>query len=257
MEFRNLAVEKRGGLAIVRMNRPQALNALNRETILELEQALQDVNGDAAVRVVILTGEGKAFVAGADIAEMKDMQPVQAREFARLGQRVLNYLESMEKPVIAAVNGFAFGGGCELALACDIRVASANAKLGQPELKLGVIPGFAGTQRLSRLIGVARAKEMIFTGDPVDAQTALSFGLVNKVTAPEELLSTCEAMAQKMIAMGPTALRLAKTVVNRGLDSNFATGSSYEMEAFGMSFSTGEPKEGMSAFLEKRPPKWS
>lgn len=256
MEFTNLIVERENGVAIVKMNRPQALNSLNRETLLELEKGMHELSDDPSVKVIILTGEGKAFVAGADISEMMGLSAVQAREFARLGQRVLSYIENLEKPVIAAVNGFALGGGCELALACDLRVASDKVKIGQPELNLGVIPGFAGTQRLSRLIGVGRAKEMIYLGDPVDAQTALAYGLVNKVTTPEELLPTCRAMAQKMIGKGPIALHLAKTVINRGLDSNFTTGSSYEMEAFGMSFASGEPREGMSAFLEKRKPNW-
>jgi len=256
MEFKNLLLEIEEGIALLKFNRPQFLNALNSETILELEEAMHQLSENFKVRVIILTGEGKAFIAGADISEMKDMAPMEARAFAQRGQRVLNYIENLEKPVIAAINGFALGGGCELALACDLRVASDKAKIGQPELNLGVIPGFAGTQRLSRLIGVGRAKEMIYLGDPIDAQTALSYGLVNKVTTSEELIPVCKEMAKKMLAKGPFSLKLAKTVINRGLDSNFTTGSSYEMEAFGMSFSTGEPKEGMTAFLEKRPPKW-
>ena len=177
-------------------------------------------------------------------------------EYSQLGQRVLNYIENMEKPVIAAVNGFALGSGCELAMACDIRIASDKAKFGQPELKLGVIPGHAGTQRLVRLVGLGKAKELIFTGDIIDAQEALRIGLINKVVPPEELMNEVHKVAQKMLEMGPIAMKLAKTVINRGFDSNFTTASSYESEAFSICFSTSESKEGIQAFLEKRKPKW-
>ena len=256
MELKNLSLQKDGSVAILKINRPQALNALNTETILELERAVDELNKDDSVRVVIVSGEGKSFVAGADIAEMRNMDALQARAFAQTGQRVLAKLENMEKPVIAAINGYALGGGCELALACDIRIASEKAKLGQPEVGLGVIPGFAGTQRFARLCGISVAKEMIFTGDLIDARAALEIGLVNRVVADEALMSEALAVAKKIASKGPLAVKLAKTVINRGLDTNFQTGASYEAEAFGVCFSTSEPKEGMTAFLEKRPPKW-
>jgi len=257
MEFKNILVEIKEKVGIVKMNRPEALNALNTETLLELSKAMHNLSFENEnVRVIILTGEGKAFVAGADIAEMKDLLPLQAREFSQLGQRVFHFIATQEKPVIAAVNGFALGGGCELALACDIRIASDKAKLGQPEVNLGVIPGFAGTQRLSRLVGVSKAKEMIFTGDTIDAQTALSIGLVNQVVPADQLISVCLELANKIASKGPTAVKLAKTVINQGIQANLSTGSAYEKEAFGLCFATGEPKEGMSAFLEKRKPNW-
>ena len=256
MEYENLIVEIEKGIAGVRINRPP-VNAVNADLALELERAMHNLNDDAAVRVIIITGEGKAFVAGADIAAMSKFNSLQAREFGKLGCRVLSYIENMEKPVIAAVNGYALGGGCEIAMACDLRIASTKAVFGQPELKLGLIPGWAGTQRMSRILGIGKAKELIFTGDSIDAQEALRIGLVNRVVSPEELMEETKKLAQKMLQMGPTALRLAKTVINRGLDSNFTTASSYESEAFGVCFSTPEAKEGMEAFLEKRKPEWS
>lgn len=257
MEFKNIITEIKDKVAIVKMNRPDALNALNTETLHELNCAMHTLSFDNKdVRVIILTGEGKAFVAGADIGEMKDMSSLKAREFSQLGQRVFHFIATQEKPIIAAVNGFALGGGCELALACDILIASDKTKLGQPEVNLGIIPGFAGTQRLSRLLGLAKAKEMIFTGDMVDAQTALSIGLVNQVVPADQLMNVCLELANKIASKGPVAVKLAKTVINRGIQADLATGSAYEAEAFGLCFSTGEPKEGMSAFLEKRKPNW-
>jgi enoyl-CoA hydratase len=257
MSYQNILLEKKGKVAILKINRPNALNALNTATIVELEKGIKELDEDQEIKVIILTGEGKAFVAGADIAEMKDMTALQAREFSKLGQKVFASLENLEKPVIAAVNGFALGGGCELALACDFRIASDKAKLGQPEVNLGVIPGFAGTQRLSRIVGTAIAKELIFTGDMIDAQIAFSIGLVNKVFPAEELMPKVMEIAEKIASKGPIAVKLAKTAINKGIETDLATGSSYEMEAFGICFSTGEPKEGMGAFLEKRKPSWS
>jgi enoyl-CoA hydratase len=257
MDFKNIVVEIKEKVGIIKMNRPEALNALNTETLHELSKAMHDLCFENEnVRVIIITGEGKAFVAGADIAEMKDMSAMEARKFSELGQRVFHFIATQEKPVIASVNGFALGGGCELALACDIRIASDKAKIGQPEVNLGVIPGFAGTQRLSRLVGTAKAKEMIFTGDMIDAQTALSIGLVNQVVPADQLMSVCLELANKIASKGPTAVKLAKTVINRGIQADLSTGSAYEKEAFGLCFATGEPKEGMSAFLEKRKPNW-
>ncbi|MFQ6003015.1 MAG: enoyl-CoA hydratase-related protein [Candidatus Zixiibacteriota bacterium] len=258
MKFRNIIVEIKEKVGIVKINRPDALNALNTETLSELRKAMHNLSFDnETVRVIILTGEGKAFVAGADISQMKDMSAFEAREFSRLGQKVFSFIASQEKPVIAAINGFALGGGCELALACDIRIASDKAQLGQPEVKLGVIPGFAGTQRLSRLVGIAKAKELIFTADIIDAQTAHSMGLVNQVVPADQLMPTCMEIANKIASKGPTAIKLAKTVINKGIQADLSTASAYEAEAFGLCFSTGEPKEGMTAFLEKRKPNWS
>jgi enoyl-CoA hydratase len=257
MDFKNILVEIKDKIGIIKINRPDALNALNTETLLELSKAMHNLSFENEnIRVIILTGEGKAFVAGADIAQMKDMPVLKAREFSQLGQRVFHFIATQEKPVIAAVNGFALGGGCELALACDIRVASDKAKLGQPEVSLGVIPGFAGTWRLSRLVGVAKAKEMIFTGDMIDAQAALSIGLVNQVVPADQLMTVCLDLATKIASKGPDAVRLAKSVINKAIQSDSSTGGYYESAAFGLCFATGEAKEGMSAFLEKRKPNW-
>ena len=257
MNYKNILVEMVDQIGIIKINRPQALNALNIETIHELNDIVHQWSREDDIKVIIITGEGKSFVAGADIAEMKDMTRQQAIDFSEMGQRVFSLIESQEKPVIAAVNGFALGGGCELAMACDIRIASDKAKLGQPEVNLGVIPGFAGTQRLARMVGTAKAKELIFTADMIDAQTALSIGLVNQVVPLENLMNAVMEMAKKIASKGPAAIKLAKRVISRGIETDFATGSSFEVNAFGECFASGEAKEGMSAFLEKRPPKWS
>ena len=256
MEFRNILVEIKDKVGIVKMNRPDAMNALNTETLQELSKAISDLNESDQVRVIIITGEGKAFVAGADIAEMKDMSRDEAQVFSQGGQKVFDLIAKTEKPVIAAINGFALGGGCELALTCDIRIASDKAKLGQPEVNLGVIPGFAGTQRLSRLVGAAKAKEMIFTGDIVDAQTAHSIGLVNQVVPADQLMNVCMEMANKIASKGPTAIKLAKQVIDEGIGATFEVGSAGERNGFAECFASGEAKEGMTAFLEKRKPNW-
>jgi enoyl-CoA hydratase len=257
MAYKYILVEKSEKVGLVKINRPDVYNAVNVEAILELEHAMQDFDKDNEIRVIIVTGEGKAFVSGSDISRLAEMDSIQAREYSQVGQRVLSFIENMEKPVLAAVNGFALGSGCELAMACDIRIASEKAKFGQPEVKLGLIPGHAGTQRLARLVGVAKAKEMIFTGDVVDAAEALRIGLVNKVVAPEVLMDEAKSMAKKIIDVGPTAVRIAKTVINRGIDANLTTANAVETEAFSILFSTDEAKEGMKAFLEKRKPKWA
>jgi enoyl-CoA hydratase len=256
MEFKNLVIEIKEKVGMVKINRPQAMNALNRETLQELDKAFTHLGESEQVKVIIITGEGKAFVAGADIAEMKDMTADQSAEFSKFGQSVLGRISGIEKPVIAAVNGFALGGGCELALACDIRIASEKAKLGQPEVNLGVIPGFAGTQRLPRLVGVPKAKELIFTGDMIDAQTALSVGLVNQVVPADQLMDVCLEMANKIASKGPVAVKLAKKVIDQGIEARLDQGSAYETRDFGECFASGEAKEGMSAFLEKRKPNW-
>jgi enoyl-CoA hydratase len=253
MEFDNLLIEKSDGVATVTVNRPKALNALNEETLRELLCCFQGLENNTEVKAVILTGAGeKAFVAGADIAFMKDLEAVAAREFALLGQKVMNTIEQLAKPVIAAVNGFALGGGCELALACDIRLASANARFGQPEVNLGVIPGFAGTQRLPRLVGKGRAKEILFTGDMVAADEAFRIGLVNRVTSPEELLPAARKLAQKIAGKGQVAIALCKDAVNNGLEMESDKACRYEADQFALCFATADQKEGMSAFLEKR-----
>jgi len=257
VNYKNILTEIRDNIGIIKINRPQQLNALNIQTIHELNDLIHLWSKDDKIKVIIITGEGKSFVAGADIAEMKDMTKQQAIDFSEMGQKVFSLIESQEKPVIACVNGFALGGGCELAMACDIKVASDKAKFGQPEVNLGVIPGFAGTQRLARMVGTAKAKELILTGEIIDAQTALSIGLVNQVVPHDNLLDQTFKMAQKIASKGPTAVRLAKKVISRGIETDFATGSSFEVEAFGECFASGEAKEGMSAFLEKRKPEWS
>ncbi|MCK4427357.1 MAG: enoyl-CoA hydratase/isomerase family protein [candidate division Zixibacteria bacterium] len=260
MEFKNILVEIKDKVGIIKMNRPNAMNALNTETLQELSEAISGLNESGQVRVIIITGEGKAFVAGADIAEMKDMSRDEAQAFSQKGQNVFDLIAKSEKPVIAAVNGFALGGGCELALACDIRIASDKAKLGQPEVNLGVIPGFAGTQRLSRLVGAAKAKEMIFTGDMIDAQTAHSIGLVNQVVPVDQLMNVCMELANKIASKGPTAIKLAKQVIDEGIGATFEVGSAREgreRNGFAECFASGEAKEGMTAFLEKKKPNWS
>ena len=257
MDYKNLIVETIKKIGIVKINRPEVLNAVNIETILELEKAMHEFDDNEDILVIIITGEGKSFVSGSDISKLAQLDALQAREYSQIGQRVLSFIENMEKPVIAAVNGYALGSGCELAMACDIRIASEKAKFGQPEVKLGIIPGHAGTQRLARLVGISIAKELIFTGDIIDAQEALRIGLVNKVVEQESLLEEVNNIANKIVAVGPTAVRLAKTVINRGIDTNLTTASSYETEAFSVVFSTEEAREGIRAFLEKRKPNWN
>jgi enoyl-CoA hydratase len=254
--FKNIVLEIKEEVRIVKMNRPTAMNALNGETLDDLKRAFTHLGESDQVKVIIITGEGKAFVAGADIAEMKDMSPQQAAEFSKSGQGVFDLIARTGRPVIAAVNGFALGGGCELAMACDIRIASDRAKLGQPEVNLGIIPGFAGTQRLSRLVGRAKAKELIFTADMVDAQTALSIGLVNQVVPAEKLMDVCMEMANKIASKGPVAVKLAKKVINDGIETCLEEGSAHETREFAQCFASGEAKEGMSAFLEKRKASW-
>lgn len=257
MPYKYIMVEIADKIGILKVNRPEVLNAVNTETILEIESAMKEFNDNEDVRVIIITGEGKSFVSGSDISRLAQMDSLAAREYSQIGQRVLSYIENMEKPVIAAVNGYALGSGCEIAMACDIRIASEKAKFGQPEVKLGLIPGHAGTQRLARLVGIGKAKELIFTGDLIDAQEAYRIGLVNKVVPAENLLEETKNIAKKIIDnAGPNAVKIAKTVLNRGVDSNLQTANSYETEAFSILFSTEEAKEGMKAFLEKRKPNW-
>lgn len=253
MEERVVLLEKQEHIAVVTINRPKALNALNTALLAELDTVLEHVECDEDIYVVIVTGAGdKAFVAGADIVEMKDMTPVTARPFSKLGHKVFRRLELMEKPVIAAVNGFTLGGGCELALACDIRIASEKARFGQPEVGLGITPGFGGTQRLARTVGIPKAKELLYTARTIKADEALTIGLVNKVVAHEELMNEVQAMAATIAANAPVAVRFCKAAVNRGMQTDMDTAVAMEQELFSQCFATEDQKEGMTAFVEKR-----
>jgi enoyl-CoA hydratase len=255
MSSDTVLVEIADYLATVTINRPRALNTLNMETLDDLSHAVHELAEQEEVRVIILTGSGnKAFCAGADIAMMHAMQPVEARELAIKGQRIFRDLETCSKPVIAAVNGYALGGGCELAMSCDIRVAASDARFGQPEISIGTIPGFGGTQRLSRLIGKSRALEMLLTGDMIDAEEALRIGLVNRVAPKENLMQEARHLAEKISQKPGYAIALCKESVNTGLDMNLVQGCALEAQLFGLSFATQDQKEGMAAFLEKRPP---
>lgn len=254
MKFDNLLIDMRDKVALVTINRPKVLNALNGPTLEDLVQAFTALEEDRQVKAVVLTGAGnKAFVAGGDISFMQNLKPVAARNFALYGVRILNFIENFSKPVVAAINGFALGGGCELAMACDLRIAAETARFGQPEVNLGVIPGFSGTQRLPRLVGKGRAKELLYTGDSIDAAEAWRIGLVNKVVAPDQLLSSSMEMASKIAAKSPTALRLCKDAVNHGMEMALEQASIYEIDLFALTFSTRDQAEGMTAFLEKRP----
>ena len=249
-------VTKEGAVATVSINRPDALNALNDEVLAELEKTITELDADREVLVVVVTGEGKAFVAGADIAAMAEMDGAQARAFAENGQRVFGALERAHFITIAAVNGFALGGGMELALACDIRLASTRAKMGQPEVGLGVTPGFGGTQRLPKLVGPGKAMYLLTTGEQIDGARALELGLVNAVFEPEELLPKVMELAEAVAKKGPTSLAMVKKAAHDGLTLTVEEGCKLEAELFGKCFEGGEGNEGMKAFLEKRAPKW-
>ncbi len=253
MTYENILLEKKNAIAYVAVNRPKVLNALNVATMAELGVAFEEIKSDAAIRVAILTGAGeKAFVAGADIGELAKLDAASGKEFARRGQAVFDVIEKLGKPVIACINGFALGGGCELALACTMRLASENAKLGQPEVKLGMIPGYGGTQRLARLVGKGRAMQMVLSGETITAQEAHRMGLVNEVTAAAELVPRAEAIAAKIIANAPLAVRYAMEAVNQGMEMTLAEGLKLEADLFGACCSTEDQKEGTAAFLEKR-----
>jgi enoyl-CoA hydratase len=257
MDFQNLLVAKHDAVAIVTVNRPDKLNALDDRTMAELDAAFSELGADEAVRGVLLTGAGeKAFVAGADIGELAGESPVGGKERSIRGQRVLDRIENLGKPVVAAVGGFALGGGCELALACHLRVASENARLGTPEVKLGIMCGYGGTQRLARLVGKGRALEMLLTGEMVDAPEALRIGLVNRVVSRPTLLPEAEGLLRKMIANGPLSLRFTLEAVNAGLEIPLAEAQYLEATLFGLICTTADMKEGTKAFLEKRPAKF-
>lgn len=254
--YETIKYEVNGAIATVTINRPKAMNALNSQVLDELLAVYDEIEADPAVLVTILTGEGKAFVAGADIAEMSKLNAVEARAFAKKGHAVMNRIESIEKPTIAAVNGFALGGGCELSMACDIRIASSKAKFGQPEVGLGLIPGFGGNIRLPRLVGKGNAKYLIYSADMIGAEDAYRMGLVQQIAEPEELIAAAEKMAAKIAAQAPIAVSVAKDVINNGYDVDQKSGSAYEVNAFSLIFDSEDMKEGTAAFLEKRKAEW-
>ncbi len=255
MAYKNILFEVKESITYVTINRPQVLNALNIETVKELSEVFSAIEKDEKVASVILTGAGeKAFVAGADINELAKLDALGGRDFSLNGQRVFNQIENLSKPVIAAINGFALGGGCELALASTLRVAAETAKFGQPEVNLGIIPGYAGTQRLARLVGKGRALEMVLTGNMVSAEEAYRIGLVNKVAPLSELLNEAKKLAEIIMSKGPVAIRLAMVAINQGLQMSLEQGLQMEASLFGLTCATDDMKEGTSAFLEKRKP---
>jgi len=253
----NVRTETRDQILIVTIDRPKVLNALNAQTVEEIGRVFAEARGDEAVRAVIVTGGGeKAFVAGADINELARQSPISGKETSERGQFILSQIERFPKPVIAAINGFALGGGCELALACHIRIASEKAQIGLPEVSLGIIPGYGGTQRMARLLGKGKALELICTGDRIGALEAEKIGLVNKVVAPEALMATAEEMAKKIASRSPVAVRAAIEAVNVGSEMGFEEGQFLEATLFGLLCASEDMKEGMAAFLEKRPAKF-
>lgn len=257
MSYKNLLYEKENGIGIVTINRPQSLNALNGEVYTELYEVFQEIEDDQDLHVVVLTGSGeRAFVAGADIPEMQPQSSLEISSLMDSSRKAFDRIYTLSKPVIAAINGFALGGGCELAMCCDLRIASENAKFGQPEINLGIIPGAGGTQRLARLVGMTRAKELIYTGDMVDANTAFMMGLVNKVVPPGSLMTEAKELARKMLSKSSIALSLAKKAINSGADMSLPSGLDLEAQCFARCFATEDQKEGMKAFMEKRKPQF-
>lgn len=247
----SIILEIQDSIGVITINRPKALNALNSEVLKELEETIDSLSVDENVNVVVITGEGKSFVAGADIGEMKDLSPMEAKEFSLLGNRVFSKIENMPKPVIAAINGFALGGGCELASCCDIRIASEKALIGFPETGLCITPGFGGTQRFPRIVGIGKAKEMIFTGAKIGGEEAVAIGFANKVVPVGEALNEALNMAKKIARNGAVAVRQAKDAVNMGMQVDMSTAVRIEAEAFGTCFSTDAQTEAMTKFLEK------
>ncbi len=257
MIYKNLLLEIRDNIAQLTINRPKALNCLNPQTLVELSQMFAELQKNPEIKAIILTGAGeKAFVAGGDVAAMQPLGPLEARQVAQQAQQLFNDIEYGDKVVIAAVNGYALGGGCELAMACDIRIAADSAKLGQPEINLGIIPGWAGTQRLPRLVGKGKAKELMLTGDMITAAEAQQIGLVNQVVSKNELLNTAWRMAKKIAGKSQIAIQLIKQAVDNGMEMDINKAFAYEAELFGLCFATEDQKEGMAAFLEKRPAAW-
>ncbi len=257
MEYKTLKFEKEEGIGIVTVNRPDVLNALNTLAFFELGEVFKEIEKDDEVRVAIITGAGdKAFVAGADIAELKGIGPKKARDFVTVAKRSFDIIDNLPKPTIAAINGYALGGGLELAMVCDMRIASEKARLGLPEIRIGAIPGAGGTQRLPRFISEAVAKELIFTGDMIDAKRAYELGLVNKVVPHDKVMEEAKALAKKMVEKSGAILALAKASINNGRNVDLETALNYERECFCEVFATEDVVEGMTAFLEKRPPKF-
>jgi len=257
MKLENTVYEKLEGIATVTINRPDALNALNEKTLLEILSSFEDADGDENIRVIIITGAGdRAFSAGADIKMLKELDSSKATGLSRLGHRLCDKIEEVGKPVIAAINGYSLGGGLELALACDIRIASENARLGQTEINVGLIPGWGATQRLPRVVGKGVAKEMIFTGKVIDAKTAEWLGLVNAVVSPDQLMLVVRELATELVNKPSVAIELAKELINSSLETNLKAGEKLEAEAFGIVASTEDFKEGVAAFLEKSKPRF-
>jgi len=257
MEFQNTLYEKKDGIATITINRPASLNAMSVETVQEIFARLEDAEKDENVKVVIITGAGeKAFCVGLDLKTVRDVTPVKGVETARLGQKLTLAIEELGKPVIAAINGFALGGGLELAMACDLRVASETARVGQPEVNVGLIPGWGGTQRLPRLIGKGIAKELIFTGKMIDAKTAQAMGLINMVAPSDKLRSAAEELAKEIMSKPPIAIKLVKQLINRGTETDLGNALIHEAEAFGVLSSTDDYREGITAFTEKRKPEF-
>lgn len=253
MTLNNLLLEKKDPIAIVTINRPEKLNALNSDTIRELQQVMQSLNRESAVKSIILTGAGeKAFVAGADIAQITSLNEKSGGEFARYGQRVFREIEQMGKPVIAAINGFALGGGCELAMACHLRIAAENARFGQPEINLGIIPGYGGTQRLPRLIGISNALHLLLSGEMIDAQRAYQLGLVSEVVAADQLMTRAKALAEAFAAKAPLASAYILEALYRGVDTGLDEALEIEAAYFGKACATEDMQEGTRAFMEKR-----
>ena len=246
-----VTLEAKGPIGILTMNRPEALNALNEQVLRDLDAALDQAAAQDDILVLVLTGAGRSFVAGADIAQMKDLSPMEAKRFGLFGNGVFLKLENFPKPVIAAVNGFALGGGCELAMSCDIRVASEKAKFGQPEVGLGITPGFGGTQRLARIVGTSNAMELILTAKTISAAQAQEMGLVSHVYPPEELMDKALELAQAIAANAQVAVRESKAAIRRGLQTDMATGAAFEAEAFALCFATEDQKDAMTAFVNK------
>jgi len=257
MEFKYIIYEKTEAIATITLNRPEALNAFSKEVIDEVLQALEDIRNDENVRVVVLTGAGeKAFSAGADIKAMKGMNALKARELSLMGEKLCSSLENLEKPVIAAINGYALGGGLEVAMACDLRIASENARMGQTEINIGLIPGWGGTQRLTRLVGKTKAKELVFTGKMIDAKTAEQLGILNIVVPIEKFKETVRQYAAELAEKAPVALKVAKALIDKGTDINLDSALALEREGFSVVASTEDLQEGVAAFTEKRKPKF-
>jgi enoyl-CoA hydratase len=255
MEFKHIIYEKTEGIATITLNRPEALNAFSKELVQEVLQAVEDIKADETIRTVVLTGTGeKAFSAGADIKAMKGMNALKARELSLMGEKLCSTFENLEKPVIAAINGYALGGGLEVAMSCDIRIASENAKMGQTEINIGLIPGWGGTQRLTRLIGATKAKELIYTGKLIDAKTAEQLGIINMTVPADKFKETIKQFASELAQKAPVALKVAKALINKGSEISLDAALALEREGFGVVASTEDLQEGVSAFTEKRKP---